>query len=89
MTKEQILEAFKKAEIDWSKPRLTNFQFKTYTGLCYYFVVQQDVSLDFVIDFLQPLWIKFKTTINSNYHFENRQERLEAIRNVIKDLENE
>lgn len=89
MNKQEILEAFKKAEIDWSRPTLTDFQFRTHSGLCYYFAVQQDISLNFIIDFLQPLWIKFKTTSTCSYHFENRQERLEAIRNVIKDLENE
>jgi hypothetical protein len=88
MDKQEILEAFKKAEIDWSKPTNQSVEFKTYSGLCLYFFSQQDIALEFVIEFLQPLWIIFRTN-NTDYHFNTRQERLEAIRNVIKDLENE
>ncbi len=36
-----------------------------------------------------PLWKKYATTPDSPFHFNNRQERLEAIRKVIHELENE
>lgn len=81
MTKRRILNAFKKAEIDYSKE-------KSVGCLCFYFLLEQDFTNKQVEDFLMPLWIKYSTTPKGAFHFHNQQERLEAIRKVIHELEN-
>lgn len=81
MTEEQILKSFKEAEkfFDNERPKCK--------GLCCFFCNYLKVShynIDYV---LQPLWLKYSERKENLYHFENRQERLEAIRKVIQDLE--
>lgn len=83
MEKKEILEAFKQAEIDWSKNNLDS-------SFCFYFVLSQNLSFRNQVEkFLQPLWFKYRTVKNSAFHFNNRQERLKAIRKVINELEKE
>lgn len=82
MEKQEILKAFKQAEVDWCKPI-------KYKGLCSYFVLHQNIRLYLLYDFLIPLWLKYSTEKDSLYHFKNNEQRLDAIRKVIKDLENQ
>lgn len=89
MEKKEILQAFKQAEIDWSKPIEEIFENNTYSGLCWYFEKEQCINPSLVHYFLKPLWKKFITKNHGLYHFYNNQERLEAIRKVINELENE
>ena len=82
MNKKEILQAFKQAEIDYSKSI-------KYKGLCCYFVLGQSITVLLLHEFLIPLWFKYSTQRGSIYHFKNNQERLDAIRKVISDLEKE
>ena len=92
MTKQEIIKVFEKAEKDWSKKRRWwNFykpkRNNTDQGLCLYFIISHNIDSYGVEDYLEPLWIKYKTTRWLNqYHFNNRQERLEVIRKVLNDL---
>lgn len=82
MTKKEILSAFLQAEKDWEINMHS-------IGLCYYFDREQRLGRKNTLE-LQLYWIKYKTTSKGcMYHFHNRKERLQAIRNVIKDLEYE
>lgn len=88
MSNKEILAIYKKAEKHWSRPiwlcKLIGWN-HTKGGLCVYF--QQKHRNYYFISLWECLWIKYKTTFDEPYHFNNRKERLEAIRKVIKDLE--
>lgn len=83
MEKKEILKAFKQAEIDWIENNLL------YYGLCFYFEDELNIDRIEIIKYLKPLWLKYATTPFRMFHFKSTQERLEAIRKVINDLENE
>jgi hypothetical protein len=94
MNKRRILNAFREAEIDWSKPLSEYYNNDTVCGLCLYFSRKgYNEKLFFE---LQKCWLKYATK-NPNkhsYHFHSwgsssigRAERLDAIRKVIKDVE--
>jgi hypothetical protein len=92
MNKQKILKAFKQAEIDWSKPIIHCYKNDTDYGLCNYFQMKGYSIKDTKI--ISKYWQKYRTTGRDSYHFysrgreyQGRQERLEAIRKVIKDLE--
>lgn len=94
MDKQEILEAFKKAEIDWSKPIQDCLKDHTDKGLCSYF--RKKMYSDIQITTLSTYWQEYKTTTFNLWDFYSRglsflgkEERLDAIRKVIKDLENE
>lgn len=91
MNKQEILKAFRQAEKDWSEPIIDCYKNDTHLGLCNYFQMkgyfQKTVSLS-------KYWRKYKTEYFGVYDFymtgsyiSGRQERLEAIRKVIQDLE--
>jgi hypothetical protein len=58
----------------------------TQHGLCFYFT---EITNTNCYDELNQFWLPYRTKKIGVYHFHTREERLEAIRNVIKDLENE
>ena len=80
MEKKDILQAFKQAEIDWSKKDFEDM------GFCFYFLSNQLIKRGIMDEFLKPLWKKYATK-SSMFHFNNKKERLEVIRKVIKELE--
>jgi hypothetical protein len=80
MTKQEIIAAFEQAEKDWSEGR------NKYSCLCWYFGYYY--SIDDVYEHLQPLWLKHRTH-KGMFHFNTREERLHAIRQVLNDLKNE
>jgi hypothetical protein len=91
MTKKEIIKAFEQADKDWSKKKRwwNNYEtFRNFTdmGLCGYFFHQQNVSRWDIDEFLCPLWEKHKTKFESVYDFNNRKERLKAIRKVLNVL---
>jgi hypothetical protein len=88
MEKKEILQAFKQAEIDWSKDYNTETNKYVNWGLCRYFGGRFDFDTN-EINFLKHFWLKYATTPDNKFHFNNRKERLEAIRKVINELENE
>lgn len=92
MSNKEILAIYKIAEKHWSRPewlcRLIGWNY-TNMGLCYYFNrVHRNY---FASGHFTKLWIPYATKYADPYHydFNTRKERLQAIRNVIKDLENE
>lgn len=89
MTNREILEIYKAAEKHWSRPEwvcwILGWNY-TDDGLCKYFCKKH--CKYFLSHEWERLWLPYRT-ITGSYHFINRKERLEAIRNVIKDLENE
>ncbi len=91
MTKEEILQAFKKAEKRYTITWL-DYIFKTEKslnyGLCHYFLYDLGFHRYELHEYLTPYWIKYRTR-EGKYHFNNNRERLKAIKKVIKDLENE
>lgn len=84
MEKKEILQAFKQAEIDWSE----NY-YGDNIGLCTYFKCIKFKTQYAVDEYLKPFWFKFATRPNRVFHFRNQEERLDAIRKVINELENE
>ena len=80
MTKQEIIAAFEQAEKDWSNNDLRY--------LCCYFEINLDISHDDVTKYLHPLWRKYITR-RGFVQFDNREERLHAIRQVLNDLKNE
>ena len=91
MSNKEILAIYKIAEKHWSRPAWLCWILgwnDTETGLCAYFFHQYRDPWK-----SEPLilrWIKYRTNYSkSDYHFHTRKERLQAIRKVIKDLENE
>lgn len=89
MSNKEILAIYKIAEKHWSRPkwlcRLIGWNYTNH-GLCNYFDMKH--NLDYHCSSSTCPWIKYRTHYGL-YHFKNRKERLQAIRNVIKDLENE
>ena len=87
MTKKEIIAAFEQAEKDWRRPqRWWQMERGIRDGLCHYFASRFNLSNFDVALNLKPLWIKYRTIEDSNFHFNNREERLEAIRRVLNDL---
>lgn len=92
MTKQEIIKAFEQAEKDWSKKKKWwNFYMpkhnETDCGFCAYFILKHNIDSYVIEGHLEPLWIKYRTTEHFKvYHFNNREERLEAIRKVLNDL---
>ena len=90
MSNKKILAIYKIAEKHWSRPawlcKILGWN-STKDGLCWYFGKKH--NLNYNIDGSDAPWFKYKTRNFGFYNFHNRKERLEAIRNVIKDLENE
>ena len=96
MSNKEILAIYKIAEKHWSRPAwlcgILGWN-GTNEGLCWYFQYKHKLyyrweykdGLQFT---LNAPWIKYITK-TGDYHFHTRKERLQAIRNVIKDLENE
>ena len=90
MSNKEILAIYKIAEKHWSRPSWLCFILGwnyTSDGLCYYFHLQH--SEYYCSRHFKKLWYPYRTTQVGSYHFHTRKERLQAIRNVIKDLENE
>jgi hypothetical protein len=91
MSNKQILAIYKIAEKHWSRPawlcKILGWN-NTEHGLCHYFWEKHELSY---YDVKDTPWLKYRTRNNgiNLYHFHTRQERLRAIRNVIKDLDNE
>jgi hypothetical protein len=91
--KVEVFEAFKQAEIDWSMPIEQCKKNYSDGGLCYYFEKKGYSYLG--VRCLSKYWLKYSSTaIGNTYHFysrgctfSGRQERLDAIRKVIQDLE--
>jgi hypothetical protein len=91
MTNKEILTIYKKAEKHWRRPewlcKILDWNYIQY-GLCWYFRRTYSIKVHGYLPYLEDLWIKHKTTSQGSvYDFNNRKERLEAIRKVIKDLE--
>jgi hypothetical protein len=86
MNKEETLAMYKVAEKHWSRPvwlcKISGWN-DTQHGLCHYFTKQTNTNW---YDSPNQLWLPYRTK-NGFDHFHTREERLEAIRNVIKDLE--
>ena len=86
MNKKEILATLRRAEKHWSRPvwlcKILGWN-HTHHGLCWYFteITNSDCYLS-----LNQLWLPYRTKMGV-FHFHTREERLEAIRNVIKDLE--
>jgi hypothetical protein len=90
MNNKEILEIYKIAKKHWSRPAWLCWIFGwnyTYYGLCYYFQVQH--TKYYCSPYFKELWYPCRTIQFNAYHFNTRKERLQAIRKVIKDLENE
>ena len=90
MNNKEILAIYKIAEKDWRRPVwlcvLRGWN-GTEKGLCLYFINKHH-NYFYSADF-KELWHPYRTRVLDAYHFRTRKERLQAIRNVIKDLENE
>jgi hypothetical protein len=87
MDKKEILEAFKQAEIDWID-YVNEDAYRLY-GFCAYFLFNLRINKQVFDKYLKPYWFKYATTPGGLWHFRNTQERLEAIRKVINELEKE
>jgi hypothetical protein len=90
MSNKEILAIYKIAEKHWSRPALLCFILgwnSTNDGFCWYFVQQHPNY--YLSRYFKQLWYPYRTIQVGIYHFHTRKERLQAIRNVIKDLENE
>ena len=90
MSNKEILAIYKTAEKHWSRPAWLCWIFGwnyTYYGLCYYFQVQH--TKYYCSPYFKELWYPCRTIQFNAYHFNTRKERLQAIRKVIKALENE
>lgn len=91
--KVEVFEAFKQAEIDWSMPIEQCKKNYSDGGLCYYFQMKGYSYLG--VRCLSKYWLKYRSTeTHKKFHFYSngsdfygRQERLDAVRKVIKDLE--
>jgi hypothetical protein len=86
MSNKETLAIYKVAEKHWSRPeRLCKIFGWNHTsmGLCHYFTKQTNTNC---YDARDQLWWPYRTKNGFN-NFYTREERLEAIRNVIKDLE--
>jgi hypothetical protein len=89
MTKQEIIAAFEQAEKDWRRPQRWWQKDRCIDyGLCHYFGAGKKMCSYEVYKYLEPLWEKYRTT-DGMYHFNNRKERLHAIRQILNDLKNE
>jgi hypothetical protein len=93
MSNKEILAIYKIAEKHWSRPAWLCWILgwnETECGLCWYFGKKHNLHY-YNIDSSDAPWVKYKTKTRlfGLYHFHTRKERLQAIRKVIKDLENE
>jgi hypothetical protein len=89
MSNKEILAILRRAEKHWSRPAWLCKIFgwnHTSMGLCWYFTKQTNTNC---YNERNQLWLPYRTKKMGVYHFRTRKQRLEAIRNVIKDLENE
>jgi hypothetical protein len=86
MNKKEILATLRIAEKHWSRPerwcKILGWN-HTRHGFCWYFTKQTNT---YCYDEPNQFWLPYRTQIGE-YHFRTREERLEAIRNIIKDLE--
>ena len=90
MSNKEILAIYKIAEKHWSRPALLCKILgwnDTIGGLCFYFG-NKHTKYRYSLYF-KHLWYPYRTRQDHAFHFHTRKERLQAIRNVIKDLENE
>jgi hypothetical protein len=89
MNKEEILATLRRAEKHWGRPawlcKILGWN-HTRHGLCWYFTYITNTNIN-CYDSLNQFWSPYRTKKMGVYHFRTREERLEAIRNVIKDLE--
>jgi hypothetical protein len=87
MSNKEILATLRRAEKHWSRPvwlcKILGWN-HTQHGLCFYFT---EITNTNCYDELNQFWLPYRTKKMGVYHFRTREERLEAIRNVIKDLE--
>ena len=87
MKKKEILAMYKVAEKHWSRPvwlcGILGWN-HTQHGLCWYFTKRTNTNC---YDAPNQLWWPYRTKNGFDVNFRTREERLEAIRNVIKDLE--
>ena len=85
-----ILDIYKTAEKHWSRPawlcKIFGWNYTDF-GLCYYFSEKHTEYR--YSPYFKYLWYPYRTRRVHAFHFHTRKERLQAIRNVIKDLENE
>jgi hypothetical protein len=89
MEKKEILKAFKQAEIDWiDYVKEYEYEYRLY-GFCTYFLFELRINKQVSDKHLKPYWLKYATTPDGLWLFRGTQERLEAIRKVINELENE
>ena len=92
MSNKKILAIYKIAEKHWSRPAwlcwILGWNDIDY-GLCWYFNIKHRNY--FNGGYFTKLWLPYITKYADPYHYDfyTRKERLQAIRNVIKDLENE
>jgi hypothetical protein len=93
MSNKEILDIYKIAEKHWSRPAWLCKIFGwngTNEGLCFYFLIKHKEYYN--SPYFKKLWLPYRTNYIKGVfvmHFQTRKERLQAIRNVIKDLENE
>lgn len=88
MEDKKILFYFEQAQKDWSRPQWMCGLFgwnHTKHGLCAYFKLRHAVSWE-DLDILRQKWHVHRKVSLLSYHFNNRKERLEAIKKVIIDL---
>ena len=84
------LEIFEQALLDWNRPfwkRWIYGHLHTDKGLCHYFHQQMDLSDRYVDKNLYPIWLEFKTR-RGVFDFNNRRERIEALKKCIEKLKN-
>jgi hypothetical protein len=90
MSNKEILAIYKIAEKHWSRPKWLCWILgwnDAIGGLCYYF---DNKHTEYRYSpYFKHLWYPYRTIHFSAFHFNTRKERLQAIRSVIKDLENE
>jgi hypothetical protein len=91
MSNKEILAIYKIAEKHWSRPawlcKILGWN-GTKTILQSYFFRKHKKY--WYSKYFKCLWLPYRTTENGELdHFRTRKERLQAIRKVIKDLENE
>ena len=90
MSNKEILAIYKTAEEHWRRPKWLCWIFgwnDTVDGFCWYF--KQQHPKYYLSPYFKKLWYPYRTRQFHAYHFRTRKERLEVIRKVIKELENE
>lgn len=87
MEDKEILFYFEQAQKDWSRPKWMCYLFggnHTEHGLCSYFILKHGLLSGEVVQ-LQNQWRRHSVKIGF-YDFNNREERVQAIKKVIADL---